>query len=74
MKYPNFKIGDRVCFLSEKHESPAICSGIVNCISFTKENGWKYYLEGWGGPYPEKDMMDYTEAFGEYYEKFQLKF
>jgi len=69
MKYPNFKIGERVCFLSEKHGSPIICSGIVNCLLFT-EDGWKYYLEHLGGPFPEKDMMDYTEAFGEYYEKY----
>ena len=72
MNYPKFKPGERVCFLAKQKEFPSICSGIVkNCYY---NSVWVYDLDGWMSPFNENELMDFTQAFGEYYENISQYF
>ena len=70
MTLPKFQSGDTVCFFGKANGHAAICSGIVNILWFNPIQGlWYYKLMGWDGEFHESQLMNYIEAFGEYYEK-----
>lgn len=72
MKYPKFEPGQTVCFLAEvKHTGgkQAICSGVVRALWHETNKGWFYALAGSEVFFTESDLLNFTEAFGEYYEK-----
>ena len=71
MKFPRFSPGDVVCFLAKKENKPAICSGTVSSLLY-ESSTWKYSLTEYSTEFVENKLMNFTEAFGEYYEQTRI--
>ena len=69
MNYPKYEPGTRVCFTRVHEGELKIGSGVVQELWWRPVHGWIYSLSGWSGNWAEKNLMPWTEAFGEYFEK-----